>query len=64
MHTEIHCTALTALDRTRAIRAIHRAWLQLAALDTHVESQPYDNKPALDALAAWLREAGHPGFAA
>lgn len=62
MHTEIYCETLAALDPVKAIRAIHQAHLQLAALTRSVDLEGYDNKPVLDALAQCLADAGHPGF--
>lgn len=62
METERYCTKLESLSRVDAIRAIHQAYLQLAALDHNVDCAPYDNAPALAALRNVLRDAGHPGF--
>ena len=62
MTTEDYCPALPALDRVKAIRAIHQAWLQLSALTDNVDCEHFDNAPALQALAACLADAGHPGF--
>ena len=62
MHTEMYCETLDALDPVKAIRAIHQAYLQLAALSNSVDLDGYDNRPALDALAECLADAGHPGF--
>ena len=62
MHTETYCKTLAALDPVKAIRAIHQAYLQLAALSRSVDCGDYDNRPALDALADCLADAGHPGF--
>ena len=63
MHTEMYCTTLDSLDRPKAIRAIHELYLQLHALNENVDVEHYDQGPALDALAACLMDAGHPGFA-
>lgn len=60
MDTERYCTSLDNLDRTKAIRAIQQAYLQLAALDAYVDCEAYDNAPALNALLECLRDAGHP----
>ena len=60
MHTEIHCTDLDRLDRTKAIRAIHEAFLQLRAVDRNVDCSPYDNSDALASLERCLRDIGHP----
>lgn len=62
MHTETYCTALPDLDPVPAVRAIHQAYLQLAALTNNVDCQHYDNWPAMADLAACLRAAGHVGF--
>ena len=62
MHTETYCTTLDRLDPVAAIRAVHQAYLQLAALDRHCDVEPFDNAPALEALGACLAQAGHPGF--
>lgn len=60
-HTEIYCTSLDNLDRAKAIRAIHQAYLQLSAIGSRVED--FDNDPAMAALSDCLKAAGHPGFA-
>lgn len=62
MHTELYCANLSALDPIKAIRAIHQAWLQLAALNTNVDCESFDNAPALASLAQCLVDAGHAGF--
>ncbi len=62
MHTELYCATLDRLDPVQAVRAIHQAYLQLRAVDTACDVEPYDNAPALDALKACLAQAGHPGF--
>lgn len=62
--TEQVCAHLTELELAQAIRAIHQAHLQLSALTANVDCAPYDNAPALKALADCLRVAGHPGFTA
>lgn len=62
METERYCDTLEALQPNKAIRAIHHAWLQLTALTEHVDCEPYDNGPAIDALAECLKQAGHIGF--
>ena len=59
-HTELACTSLDKLDRVKAIRAIQQAYLQLAALTTYTDTESYDNVPAMNALLACLRDAGHP----
>lgn len=61
MHTDIYCLKLADLDRVKAVRAIHQAWLQLRAHDK-IDHEPFDNEPALAALADCLKDAGHPGF--
>lgn len=58
--TERYCEHLDRLGRVEAIRAIHQAYLQLAALNTYADCGHYDNAPALNALLACLRAAGHP----
>ena len=35
MHTELYCTTLDELDPVQAIRAIHEAWAQLAAVSPY-----------------------------
>ena len=62
MDTERYCTTLENINPTSAIRAIHQAYLQIAALDTNVDCGEFDNAPALKALADVLKDAGHPGF--
>ncbi len=62
MHTEIYCTKLDSLDRVQAVRAIHQAYLQLAALTANVDCECFDNAPALEALTACLAAAGHPAW--
>lgn len=62
MTTDAHCTRLGDLNPSDAIAAIHGAFLQLSALSRNVDCTPYDNAPALAALAACLKQAGHPGF--
>lgn len=59
MDTERYCTSLDKLDRVQAIRAIHEAFLQLAALG---DCSPYDNAPAMRSMADCLIAAGHMGF--
>lgn len=62
MHTEIYCTRLDALDPVQAIRAIHEAYLQLAATMGAAAAESFDNIPAAQSLAACLKAAGHMGF--
>lgn len=62
MHTETYCATLDRLDPVQAVRAIHQAYLQLAAVDQNCDVEPYDSAPALDALKACLAQAGHAGF--
>jgi hypothetical protein len=64
MHTDKYCDNLDNLDRAKAIRAIHEAWLQLSAMGhrPEINGTTYDNVPALHALADCLHEAGHMGF--
>lgn len=62
MHTERYCDTLDKLDPVAAVRAIHRAWLQLSATDAYAREAGYDNGPAIRDLAACLKAAGHPGF--
>lgn len=64
-HTELHCPTLAALDPVKAIRAIHHAYLQLAANTRELPAASnLDNRPSMKALADCLAEAGHPGFKA
>ncbi|AEI71132.1 hypothetical protein [EBPR siphovirus 5] len=61
MHTECYCSTLDALDRIKAIQAIHAAFLQIKALDTiDADSLNFDKVKAQ--LAECLRDAGHFGF--
>jgi len=62
MHTELYCDKLDELVPTKAIRAIHQAHIQLAAMARLAAAEGFDNKPALQALAECLRDAGHIGF--
>lgn len=65
MHTELYCRTLGNLEPTNAVRAIHAAWLQLNAIGVQVDTgdgATYDNAPALQALSACLKDAGHVGF--
>lgn len=62
MHTELYCQTMENLDPAKAIRAIHRAYLQLDALTPAAGEAGYDNAPALSALRQCLRDAGHVGF--
>ena len=62
MHTASYCTRLGDLDPAQAVNAIHAAFLQLSALSREVDCGHYDNAPVLAALAACLKQAGHPGF--
>lgn len=62
MHTEAYCPTLNQLSPVDAIRAVHRAYLQLKALSENVDCEPFDNRPTLNALAACLQTAGHPAF--
>lgn len=62
MHTEEFCKSLDALDLETAIRAVHQALLQLTALDNNVDCDCYDNAPAIAALEACMKTAGHIGF--
>ena len=60
MHTELYCPTLDKLNRVKAIRAIQQAYLQLTALSAYTDTEGYDNAPAMNALLACLRDAGHP----
>ena len=60
MHTELYCDSLESLDRVAAIRAIHEAFMQLAAAQDGLEC--LDHGPALESLAACMRTAGHVAF--
>ncbi len=62
MHTETYCQSLADLDPVQAVRAIHQAYMQLCAITDNCDVSPYDNGPAMTALAACLRQAGHPAF--
>lgn len=62
MHTETACLSLDALDQVQAIRAIHQAYLQLAATTPAASAEGFDNVPAARALVACLKAAGHIGF--
>lgn len=62
MHTETYCLTLDKLDPVKAIRAIHQAHLQLAALNQNVDCEYFDNVPALAALGDCLADAGHIGY--
>lgn len=65
MHTEIFCNNLDKLDKVKAIRAVHQAYLQLAAIDAIVESDEnimFANGPVIARLAEVLADAGHPAF--
>ena len=61
-HTDLYCKSLSELSPVEAIRAIHAAYLQLAAATGEVVASKLDHRPAMSALAACLRAAGHPGF--
>ena len=62
MHTERYCTRLPALDPVQAIRAIHEAYLQLAATAGAASTEGFDNVPACQSLVACLKAAGHMGY--
>lgn len=62
MYTEEVCYTLDQLDRVGAIRAIQQALLQLKALTHNVDYEHYDNQPAMAALEACLRQAGHLAY--
>ena len=62
MHTEAYCATPDNLDSVKALRAMHQAFLQLSAVASNCDVQPYDCAPALEALASCLRDAGHMGF--
>jgi hypothetical protein len=62
MDTERYCLTLDQLDREKAIRAIHQAYLQLAATMPAAIAEGYDNTPAARALVECLKDAGHMGF--
>lgn len=55
METERYCDNPEALLLENFVRAIHQAWLQLSSLDENVDCEPYDNGPAIDALADCLK---------
>lgn len=60
MHTELYCPSLATLDPVQAIRAIHRALLQLEARRNGVEV--LDDRPAIESLKSVMASVGHPGF--
>jgi hypothetical protein len=61
MHTEIYCTSLESLDKIKAIRAIHQAYLHLRAV--RFTAGNFEGCPTELALCDCLKDAGHPGFA-
>jgi hypothetical protein len=61
MHTEIACSDLDKLDRVKAIRAIHEAYLQLKAVDRYGADNLF-NERVVASLAECLKDAGHIGF--
>lgn len=60
--TETVCERLDELSRVDAIRAIHEAHPQLSSMSRMCDLAPFDPNPTLEALAACLRAAGHPGY--
>ena len=62
MDTEKYCKTLDNLDKTRAIRAIHEAYLQLKAISKGESLAQFDNKCAINSLRKNLEDAGHIGF--
>ena len=62
MHTEMYCESPNKLDRIKAIRAIHEAYLQLSALTANIDCGHYNNRQALESLADCLRQAGFQGL--
>lgn len=61
MHTEKFCPSLGALDRVKAIRAIHEALIQLNAARSG-RTETLDHGPAIESLTDCLRDSGHIGF--
>ncbi len=61
MHTELYCQSLGSLDRTKAIRAIHEALIQLQAA-TADDGRARDHTGAIASLRACMVQAGHIGF--
>lgn len=61
MNTEEYCTTLDKLDPVEAIRAIHRAWLQLVYIQRNGADNA-DCRPVLEALGACMEQTGHVGF--
>lgn len=61
-YTEKVCTSLEALEPAKAIRAIHRALLQLEAGEK-LGFDCLDNSDAIAALRECMRDAGHIGYA-
>jgi hypothetical protein len=64
-HTETYCATLEALPREEAVRAIHSALIQLEAIEARVMREALgflNNGPAIHALRACLKKAGHLGF--
>lgn len=61
MTTERHCRTLESLDRTKAVRAIHEALLQIQALDS-IDADALDFENVKASLRECLRDAGHTGF--
>ena len=64
MHTEMYCDSLDNLDRAKAVRAIHEAWLQLSRMGhrPEIDGTTFDNALVLHALATCLHDAGHMNF--
>jgi cystathionine beta-lyase/cystathionine gamma-synthase len=62
MNTEKYCKNLENLDKIKAIRAIHEAYLQLRSLDTYENRMHWNNQPAISALEECLEDSGHIGF--
>lgn len=64
MHTEIYCDNIDNMDKVKAIRAIHQAFLQLKAIGEKVEvgGLVYDNSQTISDLADALRDVKHAGF--
>ena len=62
MHTELYCPKLGELNVNQAIRAILQAYLQLRATSDAAAAESFDNRPAMESLAACLSQAGHPAF--
>ena len=62
MNTEDYCQTPEMMCPVMAVRAVHEAYLQLAAIQKEGCAPQFDNRPAMRSCAEVLRDAGHPGF--